>query len=125
MPSSGLGKPSTDACGVVITEPHDTIGLMLHDGTYDGLSRISIFSTVSVAEAISPIDARDQHPPRAGQRYPHSRPTAAVSNRRLAHQIWLTPGRHDAAGVAAVSMPGTSPTISLILATNASGVDDS
>lgn len=33
MPRSGLGKPSNDACGVVITEPHDTIGLTLHDGT--------------------------------------------------------------------------------------------
>ncbi len=55
IPISELGKPSTEACGVVITEPHDTIGLMLHDGTYDGLSRSSIFSTVSVAEAISPI----------------------------------------------------------------------
>src|SRR5271168_2810014 len=55
MPSSGLGKPSTDACDVVITEPHDTIGLILHDGTYDGLSRILIFSTVSVIEANKPI----------------------------------------------------------------------
>ena len=33
MPSSGLGKPSTDACGVTITEPHERIGLKLHDGT--------------------------------------------------------------------------------------------
>jgi hypothetical protein len=33
MPISELGKPSTDACGVVITDPQDTIGLMLHDGT--------------------------------------------------------------------------------------------
>ena len=33
MPISGFGKPSADACGVVITEPHDTIGLMLQDGT--------------------------------------------------------------------------------------------
>src|ERR1700692_4430721 len=55
IPISELGKPSADACGVVITEPHDTIGLRLHDGTYDGLSRSSIFSTVSVAEAINPI----------------------------------------------------------------------
>ncbi len=55
MPMSELGKPSAEACGVVITEPHDTIGLMLHDGTYDGLSRILIFSTVSVTDAISPI----------------------------------------------------------------------
>src|ERR1700756_4458232 len=45
-PSSGLGNPRIDACGVTITEPHDTMGLMLHDGTYDGLSRILIFSTV-------------------------------------------------------------------------------
>src|ERR1700722_14163052 len=55
IPISELGKPSTDACGVVITEPHDTIGLRLHDGTYAGSSRSSIFSTVSVAEAINPI----------------------------------------------------------------------
>src|ERR1700733_5261240 len=55
IPISEFGKPSADACGVVITEPHDTIGLRLHDGTYEGLSRISIFSTVSVAEAISPV----------------------------------------------------------------------
>src|SRR5271163_5072486 len=55
MPSSGLGKPSTDACGVIITEPHETMGLMLQDGTYDGLSRILIFSTVSVIEANKPI----------------------------------------------------------------------
>src|SRR5215472_10158984 len=55
MPSSGLGNPSRDACGVTITEPHETIGLMLHDGTYDGLSRILIFSTVSVMEANKPI----------------------------------------------------------------------
>jgi hypothetical protein len=40
---------------VVITEPHDTIGLILHDGTYDGLSRSWIFSTVSVIEANKPI----------------------------------------------------------------------
>ncbi|CNK00134.1 Uncharacterised protein [Mycobacterium tuberculosis] len=33
MPSSGLGKPNSDACGVAITEPQDTIGLMLQDGT--------------------------------------------------------------------------------------------
>src|ERR1700678_4612350 len=57
MPSSGLGKPSTDACGVTITEPHETMGLMLQDGTYDGLSRILIFSTVSVIEANNPIKA--------------------------------------------------------------------
>src|SRR5258708_19745197 len=55
IPINELGKPSTDACGVVITEPHDTIGLRMHDGTYAGLSRSSIFSTVSVAEAINPI----------------------------------------------------------------------
>src|SRR5258707_12331848 len=55
IPINELGKPSADACGVVITEPHDTIGLRLHDGTYAGLSRSSIFSTVSVAEAINPI----------------------------------------------------------------------
>ena len=54
-PSSGLGNPSSDACGVIITEPHDRIGLKLHDGTYAGLSRRSIFSTVSVAEATKPI----------------------------------------------------------------------
>src|SRR6516165_34667 len=54
-PSSGLGNPRPDACGVTITEPHETIGLMLHDGTYDGLSRSSIFSTVSVIEATKPI----------------------------------------------------------------------
>src|ERR1700758_98627 len=35
IPMSELGNPSTDACGVAITEPHDTIGLMLHVGTYD------------------------------------------------------------------------------------------
>src|SRR5262245_16354083 len=29
-PSSGFGNPRTDACGVTITDPHDTIGLMLH-----------------------------------------------------------------------------------------------
>src|ERR1700722_6662801 len=55
IPINGLGKPSADACGVVITEPHDTIGLRLHDGTYAGLSRSSIFSIASVAEAINPI----------------------------------------------------------------------
>src|SRR5689334_15212707 len=54
-PSSGLGKPSSDACGVIITEPQDKIGLMLHDGTYDGFSRMSIFSTVSVIDATKPI----------------------------------------------------------------------
>src|SRR5580692_6311129 len=53
MPISELGKPSADACGVVITEPHDTIGLRLHDGTYDGLSRISIFSAVSTHHALA------------------------------------------------------------------------
>ena len=54
IPISGFGKPNADACGVVITEPHDTIGLRLHDGTYDGLSSSSIFSMVRVAEAIRP-----------------------------------------------------------------------
>src|SRR6516225_10003799 len=52
---SELGKPNTEACGVAITEPHDTIGLMLHDGTYDWLVRSLIFSTVSMIDAISPI----------------------------------------------------------------------
>ena len=33
MPISGLGKPNADACGVIITEPQDSTGLMLHDGT--------------------------------------------------------------------------------------------
>jgi len=33
MPISGLGNPNADACGVIITEPHDSTGLMLHDGT--------------------------------------------------------------------------------------------
>jgi hypothetical protein len=67
MPISEFGKPSADACGVVITEPHDTIGLRLHDGTYDGLSRIAIFSTVNVAEAISPaIPAISTHHALAG-----------------------------------------------------------
>src|SRR5947199_5040403 len=28
-PSSGLGNPSSDACGVIITEPQDSTGLML------------------------------------------------------------------------------------------------
>src|ERR1700730_11084344 len=28
MPSSGLGKPTIDACGVTITEPHETVGVM-------------------------------------------------------------------------------------------------
>src|SRR3984957_19994597 len=55
MPMSELGKPSADACGVVITEPHDTIGLRLHNGAYAGFSRRSIFSTVSVAEEINSI----------------------------------------------------------------------
>src|SRR6202012_3958747 len=55
IPMSELGKPSTEACGVIITEPQDTIGLMLHDGTYDGLSKILIFSTVNMNEAINPI----------------------------------------------------------------------
>src|SRR5581483_1068508 len=54
-PISGLGKPSTDACGVAITDPHDTTGLRLHDGTYDGLVQILIFSTVSVTEATNPM----------------------------------------------------------------------
>src|ERR1700744_4120579 len=54
IPRSELGKPRTDACGVVMTDPHEMIGLMLQDGTYDGLSSKSIFSTVSVTEAIRP-----------------------------------------------------------------------
>src|SRR5690242_20077707 len=54
MPISGLGKPNADACGVIITEPQDSTGLMLHDGTYAGLIRISIFSTVSVSAAARP-----------------------------------------------------------------------
>ena len=33
MPISGLGKPNADACGVTITEPHDSTGLMLQEGT--------------------------------------------------------------------------------------------
>ena len=33
MPMSGFGKPKADACGVTITEPQDSTGLMLHDGT--------------------------------------------------------------------------------------------
>jgi hypothetical protein len=32
-PMSGLGKPNAEACGVIITEPQDSTGLMLHDGT--------------------------------------------------------------------------------------------
>src|ERR1700743_2742731 len=55
MPSNGLGKPSAEACGVIITEPHDRIGLMLHEGTEAGLPRISIFSTVRVPDETSPI----------------------------------------------------------------------
>ncbi len=54
IPINEFGKPNADACGVVITDPHATTGLRLHDGTYAGLIRISIFSTVSVAEAIRP-----------------------------------------------------------------------
>ena len=33
MPINGLGKPKASACGVTITEPHDSTGLMLQDGT--------------------------------------------------------------------------------------------
>ncbi len=33
MPMSGFGKPNTEACGVIITDPQDSTGLMLHDGT--------------------------------------------------------------------------------------------
>src|SRR6476619_7845915 len=33
MPMSGFGKPKAEACGVIITEPQDSTGLMLHDGT--------------------------------------------------------------------------------------------
>src|ERR1700752_3990437 len=33
MPISGFGNPNADAWGVTITEPHDSTGLMLHDGT--------------------------------------------------------------------------------------------
>ena len=33
MPINGLGKPNADACGVTMTEPHDSTGLMLQDGT--------------------------------------------------------------------------------------------
>src|SRR6516164_1119009 len=67
-PSNGLGNARTDACGVTITEPHDTTGLMLHDGTYDGLRRMSIFSTVSVIEATKPITPAisTHHAPAAG-----------------------------------------------------------
>lgn len=54
MPIIGLGNPNTDACGVTITEPQDSTGLMLHDGTYFGLIRISIFSYVSVSDAARP-----------------------------------------------------------------------
>src|SRR5690625_7129570 len=55
IPSSGLGKPSTDACGVAITGPQDSTGLRLHDGTYAESLSSRIFSTVSVTEATSPI----------------------------------------------------------------------
>ena len=113
MPSSGLGKPSADACGVTITEPQDRIGLILQDGTYDGLARMSIFSTVSVMEETSPITpAISTHHALRG-RTPESRGCADTAH------------RHDAAGATAVSMPGTSPTMVLILATSASGVDGS
>ena len=33
MPISGFGKPNAEACGVTITEPQDSTGLMLQDGT--------------------------------------------------------------------------------------------
>ena len=33
MPISGLGKPNAEACGVTITDPQDSTGLMLQDGT--------------------------------------------------------------------------------------------
>src|ERR1700758_3443654 len=54
MPISELGNPNADACLVAITDPHDSTGLMLHDGTYDGLASMSIFSAVSVNAAASP-----------------------------------------------------------------------
>ena len=33
IPMSGLGKPNSDACGVIITEPQDSTGLILQVGT--------------------------------------------------------------------------------------------
>src|SRR5690606_11979113 len=33
MPSRGLGKPNSSACGVLITDPHDSTGLRLQLGT--------------------------------------------------------------------------------------------
>ena len=54
-PISGLGGPKMEACGVLITEPQASTGLMLQLGTNSGSLSISIFSTNSVAEAIRPI----------------------------------------------------------------------
>ena len=123
-PSSGLGNPRTDACGVTITDPHDTTGLMLHVGTYDGLRSSSIFSTVSVIEAARPITPAMSTHHALGAGTPATatriRCLAAVLGGLCGH----AGGRH-AAGATAVSMPGTSPTIDLILPTSASGVDGS
>src|SRR5689334_17486275 len=55
IPSSELGNPNTSACGLVITEPQDRIGLMLHDGTYAGSRSNASFSTVRTADAASPM----------------------------------------------------------------------
>src|SRR6201987_5323605 len=123
MPMSELGKPSTESWGVVITEPQDTMGLMLHDGMYDGLSRILIFSTVSVNEAINPITpAISTHHALAGG-------TVAACRESGAESLTGSPVCADAAAVTtpggapprryAAAGPGTSPTIFLILSTSA------
>src|ERR1700757_3459834 len=54
IPISGFGNPNADACGVAITDPHESTGLMLHAGTSEGFAGILIFPPASVTAPASP-----------------------------------------------------------------------
>ena len=124
MPISGLGNPNTDACGVTMIDPQDSTGFRLHDGTNVGSISSSIFSTVRVkAEARPASPAMMIHSAlgRPAPVGPARRISPACAGSSPASDSVLTVMKPRAPARAA-SRPGTFPTISLTLATSASGV---
>lgn len=54
-PKKVLGKPKAEACGLVITGEHATIGLNEQFGTYAGLAASLSLSHVSIEAASKPM----------------------------------------------------------------------
>ncbi len=105
-------------------DPHDSTGFRLHDGTNVGSISSSIFSTVRVKAEARPARPAMMIHSALGRptRGPARRISPACAGSSSVSDSVLTVMGPRARARPRSSRPGTSPAISLTLATSASGV---